>query len=94
MRVRIAARNVSIALRAPQETSIQNIFKAVVTKMSDATGDLVVVHMDIGCPLIARITRRAVRQLDLSPGKQVFAAVKSVAVSRGHLNAEIQTTEA
>lgn len=89
LRVRIAARSVSIALRKPQETSIQNIFKALVTRITDAPHHLLDVQMDIGCPLIARVTRRAVRRLDLSPGKQVYASVKSVAVSHGHLNAAI-----
>jgi molybdopterin-binding protein len=42
--------------------------------------------MDIGCPLTARITERARHALDLSPGMQVFALVKSAAVSHGQLN--------
>jgi molybdopterin-binding protein len=45
--------------------------------------------MDIGCPLLARITPRALQALALTPGKAVYALVKSVAVSRGHLNAAL-----
>jgi molybdopterin-binding protein len=32
--------------------------------------------------LRARITRRSVKELDLKPGKDVFALIKSIAVDR------------
>lgn len=86
MRVHIAARSVSIALHEPLETSVQNIFKGVVVEISEGPCGLLDVQLDIGCSLISRITPRALHNLSLSPGKQVFASVKSVAVSRGHLN--------
>ena len=86
LRVRIGARDVAIALQAPPETSFQNIFPGKVTAISEAPGKLLDVQMDIGCPLLARITPRALSTLALAPGKPVFAMVKSVAVSRGHLN--------
>ena len=90
VRVRIAARSVAIALCEPRQTSIQNVFRGTVNAISNGPGDWQDVHMDIGCPLTARITSRARHTLALSPGKQVFALVKSAAVSRGHLNASTQ----
>ncbi|MEJ2155152.1 MAG: molybdenum ABC transporter ATP-binding protein [Desulfobacteraceae bacterium] len=91
LRVSIAARSIAIALEKPQQTSVQNIYRGKVTAISNGPGDLIDVQMDIGCPLTARITSRARRSLSLVPGKQVYAFVKSVAVSRGHLNASIRT---
>jgi molybdate transport system ATP-binding protein len=38
--------------------------------------------LDIGAPLIARITRKSVNELRLVPGKEVFALVKAVAIDR------------
>jgi len=87
LRVRIAARSVAIALQAPSGTSIQNIFPGKVTAIDGTPGNLRDVQMDIGCPLQARITPRALNALALSPGKHVYAMVKSVAVSRGRLSA-------
>jgi molybdate transport system ATP-binding protein len=87
VRVRIAARSVAVALHEPQQTSVQNIFPATVKGISNGPGDWREVHLEIGCPLTARITARAVQRLALSPGMQVFALVKSASVSRGHLNA-------
>jgi molybdate transport system ATP-binding protein len=89
LRVRIGARSVAIALWEPPDTSIQNIFPGRVTAITDGPGQLQDVHMDIGCPLLARITPRALQALALTPGKAVYALVKSVAVSRGHLNAAL-----
>jgi molybdate transport system ATP-binding protein len=86
VRVRIAARSVAIALQKPRETSVQNIFRGTVKTISNGPGDWLDVHMDIGCPLTARITEHARHTLALSPGKQVFALVKSATVSHGQLN--------
>jgi molybdate transport system ATP-binding protein len=90
LRVRIGARSVAIALLEPPDTSIQNIFPGRVTAITNGPGELLDVHMDIGCPLLARITPRAMQALALTPGKPVYALVKSVAVSRGHLNAALE----
>ena len=91
VRVRIGARSVAIALQEPMETSVQNIFRGTVQSISNGRGELLDVHLDIGCPLLARITPRAMHRLALTPGKPVFALVKSVAVSRGHLNTSVPT---
>lgn len=94
VKVCIAARSVAIALHEPRQTSVQNIFRAEVKAILNGPEDWLDVHMDIGCPLTARITSRARHTLALVPGKQVFALVKSAAVSRGHLNASTQNLRA
>jgi molybdate transport system ATP-binding protein len=85
VRVRIDARSVAIARQEPRETSIQNIFRATVKAIAEGPGQLLDVRMDIGCPLLARITPRAMQTLALAPGIPVFAVVKSVAVSRSRI---------
>lgn len=47
-------------------------------------GALADVHMDIGCPLLARVTSQARHNLALAPGKPVYALVQGASVSRGH----------
>ena len=46
-------------------------------------GDLVDVRLDIGGPLPATITPRALKDLALTEGAEVLAMVKSVSVSLG-----------
>lgn len=83
VRVRIEARNVAIALVPPEQTSVQNILPGTVEEVMLGEGSLVDVRLDIGCPLLARITTQAWKDLDLKPGRQVFALIKSAAVTRG-----------
>ncbi len=82
-RVRIEAGDVGIALVEPCRTTIQNILPGTVETILAHRGPLVDVRLNIGVPLLARITVRAKGDLDLRPGKPVYALVKSVAVSRG-----------
>ena len=81
LRVHIPARHVGIALKRPEETSFQNIFAATIEKIAKASGNLYDVRMDIGCPLVARITPQAREELALQPGQPVFALIKSVGVT-------------
>jgi len=85
VRVRIRARDVAIALSRPEGISVQNIFPARVREITE-TGRFVDLQLDIGCPLFARITIAAMNDLKLTSGQQVFALVKSVAISRGGSN--------
>ncbi len=82
MRVRIRARDVSLSLSAPQDSSVLNVFSGTVTEISQDVGAQVDVRLDVGAPLIARITRKSAVELGLAPGKPVFALVKAVAIDR------------
>ncbi len=88
VRVRIQARNVAIALTRPEGISVQNMFPGVIRGITETngSGSLLDVDLDIGCPMPARITPRACRELDLRLGMQVFALVKSVAVTSGKID--------
>jgi molybdate transport system ATP-binding protein len=83
VRVRIDARSVAIALKRPDQISVQNIFQGTIEEIVEDNGALVDVRLNIGCPLLARITPRAKADLGLIAGQQVFALIKSVAISRG-----------
>jgi molybdate transport system ATP-binding protein len=85
VRVRIEAQSVAIALIFPQQISVQNILPGTVEEIATDNGLLVDVRLDIGCPLLSRITPQALKVLDLKVGQRVFAMIKSVAVSHGLL---------
>ena len=83
VRVRIRARDVSLALARPREVSIQNILPATVTSIGAEFGAIVEVRLDVGgTPLIARVTRKAADELALAPGLAVHALVKAISIDR------------
>lgn len=83
VRVIIRPRDVAISLKRPDKMSFQNIFQATVEDVADINGALVDVLLNIGCPIISRITAAAKTDLMLSAGQQVFILIKSVAISQG-----------
>ncbi len=85
-RLRVLARDVSIARQRPGQSSIQNVLPARVDAIADDEHlGLLLVRVRLGgSSLIARLTRRAAAELDVSPGQEVWIQVKSVAlVDRG-----------
>jgi molybdate transport system ATP-binding protein len=82
MRLRIRARDVSIALARPSGLSIQNIIAARIAAIHPADGPYVDVELDFGAPLWARVTALAAHDLSLSVGREVFALVKAVSIDR------------
>jgi molybdate transport system ATP-binding protein len=82
VRVRIDARDVSLALKPPEHSSITNILPG---RVMDVTNDRDpaqrLVRIDVGGrPLLARVTWRSVAQLAIAPGMALYAQVKSVAL--------------
>ena len=81
IRVRIHAKDVSLALEPPGPTSIINILPAKVDALQTHGRGRVVIKLDIGgVPILARVTKRSQQRLALEPGKQVYAQIKSVAL--------------
>jgi len=82
VRVRVLARDVSIALDPPSQTSIQNVLPCVVQAIGpDTHASQTLIQLQCGqSVLLARVTARAVDALQLKPGMQVWAQVKSVAL--------------
>jgi len=83
VRVRIRARDVSIALDAPQRISIQNVLRGKISNIGTDSSGIVDVSIAVGAvTLRSRITRRAVQQLALAPGLEVYALIKAVSLDR------------
>ncbi|HVA54749.1 MAG TPA: molybdenum ABC transporter ATP-binding protein [Gammaproteobacteria bacterium] len=81
LRVLVHARDVSLARTRPQASSILNVMPARVVALAELPDAAVVVSLRIGnTPLLARVSRRSARELELQPGCAVYAQVKGVAL--------------
>jgi molybdate transport system ATP-binding protein len=82
LRCRVHARDVSLATQPPQSSSILNVIPATVVDRTELPGGAqCLVRVDAaGTALLARITARSWRQLDLAPGRAVWAQVKTAAL--------------
>ena len=83
--LRIRSRDVAIALDPPGRTSILNVLPGKVVEVGPNEGPQAHVLLDVGAPLWARIMRRSVDELELVPGRPVYALIKAVAVDRRSL---------
>jgi molybdate transport system ATP-binding protein len=80
LRIRIRARDVMIALQPPQGLSALNVLPGTVAEIGRADGPIVEMRLDCaGEALVARLTRRSVETLGLTPGRLVYAVIKSIA---------------
>jgi len=82
VRLRLLARDISLAKVHPQESSIQNVLQGQVAAINDDLHPgLAMVRILVGpTPLLARVTRRALAELEISLGQTVWVQVKSVAL--------------
>ena len=81
VRLRVAARDVSLTLEHQSGTSILNIFPATVEQLiPEGEAQMTVRLLVGGVPMLARVTRKSALVLDLKPGKAVYAQAKSVAL--------------
>lgn len=82
-RIRVRARDVSLALERPRSVSVLNVFSGRVVEVASAGEAQADVLVDVGgARLWSRVTARSVRELGLAAGKPVHAMVKAVAVDR------------
>jgi len=84
VRVRVLARDVSVALSRPLDSSILNILPATVVALHDEDAASVMLRLRLadGSALLARLTRRSVTALGLKPGLAVHAQIKGAALLR------------
>jgi molybdate transport system ATP-binding protein len=83
-RLRVPARDVSVCRVRPQQTSILNVLPVVLEEMRPAGDAHSLLRLRLREQhLLARITRRSSRELDLRPGDQLFAQIKSSALLDG-----------
>jgi molybdate transport system ATP-binding protein len=81
VRLRILARDVSLALEPATGTSILNILPTRVTGVAARRPGRVMVRLEVGdTALLAAVTERSAAALDLKPGREVFAQIKSIAL--------------
>lgn len=81
VRLRILARDVSLALSRHDDTSISNILPATVEQLGEVNAGSVLVKLRIeGTALLARVTERSLHHLALTVGSKVYAQIKSLAL--------------
>lgn len=81
VRLRVLARDVSVALQAPTCSSILNRLPARITALrEDSPGHAMLTLQAGNTTLLARVSARSVRQLNLHQGLSVIAQIKSVAL--------------
>ena len=83
VRVRVRARDVTLATELPSRISTRNVLHGTIAAISDETGAVIDVALDIGrARLLARVTRRSRDDLGLQVGGQAFALVKAISLDR------------
>ncbi|MFN3686511.1 molybdenum ABC transporter ATP-binding protein [Salinarimonas sp.] len=89
LRVRVPAHDVILARTRPEGLSALNILRGRIVDIRDGHGPGVMVSLAIGEAgeageerLSARITRRSAQALDLAPGQDCHAILKSVALAQ------------
>jgi molybdate transport system ATP-binding protein len=82
VRVRLRARDVSIALERPQGISILNCLPGTVAEIRGEGSSADVRVMVGGTAIISRVTRHSIHSLGLAPGVPVHALVKAVSLDR------------
>jgi molybdate transport system ATP-binding protein len=83
VRVRIRARDVSLALTRPERLSIINALPGTLVAIADPGGPIVEVQLRVGAAsLVARITKRSRVELQLAEGQPIYALIKAVSFDR------------
>jgi len=82
VRIRVLAKDVSLALTPSEQSSISSIFPVRIHSIQDMQDpSKVLIKLDMGGEfLLAKITRRSLHNLGLSTDQLVYAQVKSVAL--------------
>jgi molybdate transport system ATP-binding protein len=82
LRVAVQATNVTLATEAPRGLSVRTVLKGRIKEIAsgeDASA-VVTIELEGGDRLSALLTRLAVAELGLAPGRNVYALVKAVAI--------------
>jgi molybdate transport system ATP-binding protein len=83
IRLRVRARDVSIALTRPHDVSLLNVLKGRVVTMAAGAGSSCDLRIDVGgVNLAARITRLSADRLKLAAGTEVYALIKAISLDQ------------
>ncbi len=86
VRVRILARDVVLGLDPPKGLSALNVLAGRIAEIGAPDGPIADVRVELnGAMLLAQVTRLTLDRLDLTPGRPVFAIIKTVAIDRRSL---------
>lgn len=82
VRVRVFARDVSLTRQHPEQSSIQNVLPGTVETIGpDEHPGLAIVRIHLGeTKLLARLTKRAVAELNLATDQDIWIQVKAVSL--------------
>ena len=81
VRIRIAASDVSLALNRSRDSSIQNIFPVSIGEIFADGSSHGTLRLKLGDQfLLSRLTRKAIDELGLKEGMEVYAQVKAVVI--------------
>lgn len=85
LRIHIHSRDITLATAPPDgNTSALNVLRARVEGIYESGHPYaVLVKLDAGGPLLAKITRKSLDSLGLQPGQQIYAYIKTVMLGRG-----------
>ena len=86
VRMRIQARDVSLSLQQPENTSVLNVLPAMVVELVEDGPGQVLVGLQVGqgeasTRLLSRISALSARKLGIAPGQAVYAQIKGVAMA-------------
>ena len=80
-RLQIYARDVSLTLQQPVNTSILNVLAATIVSIRETTPGQCIIHLQVSeQSLLAQITRKSQEMLNLKPGMAVFVQIKGSSV--------------
>ncbi len=89
VRIRIRARDVTLATERPRGLSIRNILEGTVGAIDNRGGAISEVHVLLAGPgalsgreLLARVSTQALDEMQLTPGQPVFALIKAIAFDK------------
>jgi molybdate transport system ATP-binding protein len=98
VRVRLRARDISLALSPPRDISILNVFAGRVVEIGAGEGPYVDLKLALGESgegmIWARITALSLHDLKLAVGSRAFALVKAVSVDRQSIGGRRQVPAA
>jgi molybdate transport system ATP-binding protein len=83
VRVRVRARDVSIALTRPVDISVLNVLNGRIVEATAGVGSTCNVRVDVGgVNLAARVTRLSADRLGLCAGREVYVLIKAISLDR------------
>lgn len=85
LRLRILAQDVMIALDRPSGISALNVLPGIIRDLTETDSGVLLRLLCGQEVLLARITKRSARVLQLQPGKAVHAVLKAVSVAPGNI---------